>query len=56
MKTEYTTTPVICTTKDCNYKVVIESDYVSRNVVSLTEDISLLCPRCGNYKFRKMLK
>ena len=56
MKTEYTTTPVICTTKDCGYKVMIESDYIDRNVHGLTEEITLVCVRCGGSKFRKMLK
>jgi len=56
MKTEYTTTPVICTTKDCGYKVTIETDYIGRNIVSLTEEIALLCPKCGGYNFRRMLK
>ena len=56
MKTEYTSTPVICTTKDCGYKVTIESDYVSRDIINLTEDIALLCPRCGAYKFRRLIK
>jgi hypothetical protein len=56
MKTEYSVTPVICTTKDCGYKVTIESDYVSRNMEGLKEEITLVCVRCGGTKFKKLLK
>jgi hypothetical protein len=54
MKNEYVSIPVIC--KSCQYKVVIESDYISRNLDGLKEDIKLMCPKCGNEKFKKVLK
>jgi DNA-directed RNA polymerase subunit RPC12/RpoP len=54
MKTSYISTPVIC--KYCQYKVTIETDYISRNLDGLKEDIKLVCPKCGGIFFKKVLK
>jgi len=56
MKTNYSTTPVICMNKNCGHKVIIESDYVTRNTDLLTEEIVLICMKCGGMRFKKMLK